>query len=108
MGSIDQMLCYVVSNFIFVDVDECYKNLDNCASNTARCINTEGSFLCRCNDGYSGNGTVCEGKFLSGCKKFKFLKEACFPLACTAEPMGDEVTSKSHMCEAFSSALPAG
>ena len=30
--------------------------------NNANCTNTEGSYYCNCSSGYSGNGTVCEGK----------------------------------------------
>ncbi|CAB4038695.1 deleted in malignant brain tumors 1 -like, partial [Paramuricea clavata] len=41
-----------------IDVDECSLGLDNCANNS-QCINTNGSFLCRCNHGYSGNGVFC-------------------------------------------------
>jgi hypothetical protein len=44
-----------------IDVDECSLGLDNCANNS-QCINTNGSFLCRCNHGYSGNGVFCSGK----------------------------------------------
>ncbi|CAB3997370.1 deleted in malignant brain tumors 1 -like, partial [Paramuricea clavata] len=40
------------------DVNECSRGLDNCGSNS-QCINTVGSFLCRCNNGYTGNGVVC-------------------------------------------------
>ncbi|CAB3984575.1 deleted in malignant brain tumors 1 -like, partial [Paramuricea clavata] len=40
------------------DVDECSRGLANCDSNS-QCINTDGSFVCRCNQGYSGNGVYC-------------------------------------------------
>ncbi|CAB4041080.1 deleted in malignant brain tumors 1 -like [Paramuricea clavata] len=43
------------------DVDECARGLDNCGSNS-QCINTEGSFLCICNHGYTGNGVYCYGE----------------------------------------------
>ena len=46
----------------FSDIDECADvTLNNCDTD-ATCTNTEGSYQCVCNDGYSGNGTVCEGK----------------------------------------------
>ena len=48
----------------YLDIDECATN--NCDFN-ATCTNTPGSFTCTCNQGYTGNGTTCEGKF-----KFKF------------------------------------
>ncbi len=43
------------------DIDECTENLNNCDEN-AECTNTEGSFSCKCNDGYFGNGTQCLNK----------------------------------------------
>jgi hypothetical protein len=46
---------------VCVDVDECALGTDNCHDN-ATCNNTDGSFECSCNDGYSGNGTSCESK----------------------------------------------
>ena len=27
----------------------------------AECINEQGSFLCQCRDGYTGDGKICEG-----------------------------------------------
>ena len=44
------------------DIDECENDeLNNCHED-ANCTNTEGSFDCSCNDGYSGSGTECTGK----------------------------------------------
>ena len=48
-------------NFCFSDVDECMEGTDDCHSD-ATCTDTEGSFNCTCNDGYSGDGTTCSGK----------------------------------------------
>ena len=39
--------------FFCQDIDECAVNADNCDRNAA-CINTDGSFICVCDDGYSG------------------------------------------------------
>ena len=47
---------------MFLDIDECFSYIDNCHNNSD-CINTDGSFLCTCGNGYSGNGTVCQGKY---------------------------------------------
>ena len=42
------------------DINECDVNTHNC-SNNAECFNTNGSFVCNCSDGFSGNGIICEG-----------------------------------------------
>ena len=40
------------------EVDECVLKQDNCDEN-ADCIDTSQSFVCRCQFGYRGNGTIC-------------------------------------------------
>ena len=45
---------------IFLDADECKAGLDSCHEN-AQCQNTIGSFSCKCNNGFQGNGSVCQG-----------------------------------------------
>ena len=58
------------SNLLPTDIDECspadlqeahavYRH--NCHMQ-ANCSNTKGSFICSCNEGYSGDGVTCEGK----------------------------------------------
>ena len=39
---------------------------DNCAEN-ATCMNTPGNFSCTCIEGYTGDGTSCEGKHVPFC-----------------------------------------
>ena len=63
---------YVVSVYNFVtylihkclvlqaDIDECFFSYHTCNEN-ASCINTNGSYLCECNEGYYGNGYTCIG-----------------------------------------------
>ena len=41
------------------DIDECKENTDNCDVN-AKCYNKVGTFKCKCNPKYEGNGVVCE------------------------------------------------
>jgi hypothetical protein len=48
------------------DVDECSVESSeelrhNCHGN-ANCTNTEGSFVCNCNEGYDGDGINCTSK----------------------------------------------
>ena len=43
-----------------LDADECGLGIDECAVN-ADCLNTPGSYTCRCKDGYTGDGKTCEG-----------------------------------------------
>jgi hypothetical protein len=46
---------------VFLDVNECALGTDNCHDN-GTCDNTNGSFACTCNGGYSGDGITCEGR----------------------------------------------
>ena len=43
------------------DVDECSLGTANCHAQ-ATCTNTIGSFVCSCKKGFTGNGTICNGK----------------------------------------------
>ena len=43
-----------------LDIDECKTNLCSCHVN-ADCLNTIGSYVCRCHTGYIGDGTNCDG-----------------------------------------------
>ena len=43
------------------DIDECVNGNNTCALN-ATCTNTEGSYNCSCNPGYTGNGENCTSK----------------------------------------------
>ena len=41
------------------DIDECFD--DPCDTN-ATCTNTDGSYMCACNTGFSGDGEYCTSK----------------------------------------------
>ncbi|XP_059160834.1 multiple epidermal growth factor-like domains protein 10 [Physella acuta] len=41
------------------DVDECLQNTTNCSSHS-HCNNTDGSFVCLCDDGYFNSSNTCE------------------------------------------------
>ena len=46
------------------DINECEgDDLNNCHEN-AQCTNTEGSFNCSCNPGYTGDGVTCTSKLI--------------------------------------------
>lgn len=42
------------------DVNECSADSSPCDKN-AGCTNTEGSYSCTCKEGYTGDGSTCEG-----------------------------------------------
>ena len=43
-----------------LDEDECALGNHSCHSQ-ATCINTIGSYTCHCDEGFTGNGTICRG-----------------------------------------------
>ena len=43
-------------------MNECQGQTHGCTHPVAECVNTIGGFFCRCQNGYLGNGTHCEGK----------------------------------------------
>ena len=44
------------------DVDECSSPEGNSCDTNAMCTNTEGSYVCRCLRGFTGDGLSCSGK----------------------------------------------
>jgi hypothetical protein len=48
-------------NFEKLDIDECIVGQNECQKNT-ECVNTIGSYKCKCREGFSGNGLFCQGK----------------------------------------------
>lgn len=47
----------------FLDINECNAGQSPCAPSPAgRCTNTEGSYLCQCNQGFAGDGYTCVGE----------------------------------------------
>ena len=45
------------------DNNECNNEEDNNCHQNAICINTNGSFTCQCQNGYTGNGITCNDKW---------------------------------------------
>ena len=54
------LLKYISNICDSLDIDECKRNLSSCHVN-ADCLNTIGSYVCRCHTGYIGDGTTCNG-----------------------------------------------
>ena len=51
-----------IYNILFVDINECASDTDNCAEQ-ATCIDNDGSYICTCNYGYyTGNGIICDSE----------------------------------------------
>ena len=46
-----------------LDINEC-DIVPSVCHNDADCTDSDGSYECTCREGYSGNGTICEGIFL--------------------------------------------
>ena len=55
---LEKCISYICNS---LDFDECKRNFSPCHVN-AYCLNTIGSFVCRCHTGYIGDGTNCKGK----------------------------------------------
>lgn len=51
-----------VDKFNCAELDECTSGQHACHEN-AECINTMGSYHCRCKDGYEGDGFDCKRKY---------------------------------------------
>lgn len=51
----------MIHNVSLSDVDECLANTHEC-SHHAECVNTEGSYRCRCKPGFRGSGFDCSGE----------------------------------------------
>ena len=58
------MLKCFLSNTFFIycqkDINECANGFNDCNPN-AQCINTAGSYKCKCREGYFGDGKDCNG-----------------------------------------------
>ena len=47
-------------------MDECALGLDDCDID-AVCMDLSDGFSCVCNEGFIGNGRICDGRFSSRC-----------------------------------------
>ena len=62
------LLCYY-----FIDIDECLDPSTHSCDSNANCTNTNGSYQCKCNQGYHGNGNTCTGIYV-----INFRHSSCF------------------------------
>ena len=116
--------CSDTSGCPYAYVDECATGTHTCSS-SAICTDTFGSFTCTCNEGFQGNGKVCndfnecvyssscpsessncvntKGSFLCECKKGFYLDgdscTAC-PAKSTTPSSGAEDASSCSICAA--------
>ena len=58
----NEMSRVVFSLTTFVEINECFP-VSPCHVN-ATCRNTQGSYTCTCNSGYTGDGFSCDGRSL--------------------------------------------
>ena len=48
--------------FNISEINRCNYTIDGCHTN-ASCVNITGSYMCVCNQGFSGNGAMCTGMY---------------------------------------------
>ena len=67
------------------DIDECTAGTHTCDTNAA-CTNTDGSFTCACNSGYTGAGQAgdCASDCDSECDGDATCQAQCIPASCEA------------------------
>ena len=58
---------------LFTDINECASPEANDCDPNAECSNTEGSYICSCNEGYTGDGRNCTGTVLHAWNLIKII-----------------------------------
>ena len=61
------LLLYYQQFYTHSDINECLEGTHNCHAN-ADCTDLTGSYSCACKVGYSGNGFICTGLYLTNDK----------------------------------------
>ena len=51
--------CFI--HLLLTDIDEC-DGINDCGPN-AHCVNIPGAHICKCNEGFEGNGLACTGTY---------------------------------------------
>ena len=95
-----------------VDIDECNDGTDTCNVDNAACTNTDGSYTCKCNAGYTGDGETCNDvdECNDGSDTCDVDNAACtntdgsYTCNCNAGYNGDGETCTENTCVAKSDA----
>ncbi len=70
---------FVIYGIYYLDIDECSLKISDCHDD-AICTNMIGSFSCQCREGFTGDGSNCQGRdkliFLINVSKLKKIKNA--------------------------------
>ena len=61
-GVLPYAMIHSVCVVLCADINECESNDSNNCDENAQCSNTEGSYTCSCNTGYTGDGVICTSK----------------------------------------------
>lgn len=75
-------LCHGYNYFhellFILDINECVRGNHTCDKRpgASTCTNTNGSYTCKCNTGYEGNGHICKGT----CIEFRKFLNALFTI----------------------------
>ena len=74
MSGVDIILWLIFSSLLFIDENECESGAHSCAQ---LCVNTEGSYTCACNDGFTltSDGESCTGPLLIFLLRGSFNRE---------------------------------
>ena len=79
------------------DVNECAGNVSVCDDH-ANCTDSDGSFLCTCNTGFSGNGYYCSSEILASIKLYTNL-QVLDPADINECESGSYICDSNAMCE---------
>ena len=85
---------------IYADINECdHDDGNNCHEN-AQCTNTEGSFTCSCQPGYTGDGINCTSKLLHEWLILLYIvcKCHCQHASCSSTD-NNECSLGTHTCD---------
>lgn len=57
--TLNNYLTNLIVLYLFADFNEC--NIPSICNENAICKDEDGSYLCKCNNGFQGNGKICNG-----------------------------------------------